>query len=55
MYKLCVIVSCIDIGFKEETTYMDLDQQEQKKHLEQQLQWSKERVCIVDEMNVKLA
>jgi len=33
---------------------MDQDQQEQKKHLEQQLQWTKERVCILDEMNVKL-
>ncbi|WP_399628568.1 hypothetical protein [Sporosarcina sp. SG10008] len=33
---------------------MDQDQQEQKNHLEQQLQWTKERVCILDEMNVKL-
>lgn len=33
---------------------MDQDQQEQKQHLEQQLQWTKERVCILDEMNVKL-
>jgi hypothetical protein len=33
---------------------MDLDQQEQKKFLEQQLQQTKEQVCILDEMNVKL-
>lgn len=33
---------------------MNYDQQEQKKFLEQQLQWTKERVCILDEMNVKL-
>ncbi|MEK4711600.1 hypothetical protein [Sporosarcina sp. FSL K6-5500] len=33
---------------------MGQDQQEQKQHLEQQLQWTKERVCILDEMNVKL-
>ncbi len=33
---------------------MDLDQQEQKRFLEQQLQQTKEQVCILDEMNVKL-
>jgi hypothetical protein len=33
---------------------MDQDQQEQKKFLEQQLQWTEEQVCILDEMNVKL-
>ncbi len=33
---------------------MDIDQQEQKKYLEQQLQWTKEQVCILDAMNVKL-
>ncbi len=33
---------------------MDIHQQEQKKFLEQQLQHTKEQVCILDEMNVKL-
>jgi hypothetical protein len=33
---------------------MDLDQQEQKKFLEQQLQQTKEQVCILEEMNVML-
>lgn len=33
---------------------MDQAQQEQKKHLEQQLQWTVEQVCILDEMDVKL-
>ena len=33
---------------------MDQAKQEQKKHLELQLQWTKEQVCILDEMNVKL-
>jgi hypothetical protein len=33
---------------------MDKDQQEVKKFLEEQLEWSKDRVRILDEMNVKL-
>jgi len=33
---------------------MDQYRQEQKKHLELQLQWTKEQVCILDKMNVKL-
>lgn len=33
---------------------MNQDQQEHKKSLEQQLQWTKERVQILDEMDVKL-
>ncbi|MBO0588401.1 hypothetical protein [Sporosarcina sp. E16_8] len=33
---------------------MDHAQQEQKNHLEQQLQWTVEQVRILDEMNVKL-
>jgi len=33
---------------------MDDAQQEQKYHLEQQLQWTVEQVRILDEMNVKL-
>jgi len=33
---------------------MNHDQQEQKKLLERQLQWTKEQVCILDEMDVKL-
>jgi hypothetical protein len=33
---------------------MDKDQQEQKKFLEQQLQWSKEQARILDEIEKKL-
>ncbi len=33
---------------------MDIHQQEQKKFLEQKHQQTKEQVCILDEMNVKL-
>jgi hypothetical protein len=33
---------------------MDKDQQEQKKFLEQQLQWSKERARILEEIEKKL-
>jgi len=33
---------------------MNQEQQEQKHHLEQQLQWTVEQVVILDEMNVKL-
>ena len=33
---------------------MDQAQQEQKNHLEQQLQWTVEQVRVLDEMNVKL-
>ncbi|MEK5071438.1 hypothetical protein [Sporosarcina sp. FSL K6-1508] len=33
---------------------MNQDQQEHKKSLEQQLQWTKERIQILDEMDVKL-
>ncbi|WP_186669104.1 hypothetical protein [Sporosarcina sp. BP05] len=33
---------------------MDQELQEQKHHLEQQLQWTVEQVRILDEMNVKL-
>jgi CRISPR/Cas system-associated exonuclease Cas4 (RecB family) len=33
---------------------MDKDQKEQKKFLEQQLQWSKEQACILEEIEEKL-
>ena len=33
---------------------MDKDKQDQKKFLEEQLEWSKDQVCILDEMNVRL-
>ncbi|WP_186669112.1 hypothetical protein [Sporosarcina sp. BP05] len=33
---------------------MDEEHQEQKNHLEQQLQWTVEQVRVLDEMNVKL-
>ena len=33
---------------------MDQEQQEQKKHLEQQLQWTRKQVRILDDMNATL-
>ena len=33
---------------------MDNDQQDQKKFLEDQLEWSQDQVGILDEMNVRL-